>query len=66
MHACPFACLGSTAFRCFWLPDLENTAETHEHHGLSKSGKTDERVGQNYTTFLVRLDRKRIRIEGSC
>jgi hypothetical protein len=64
MHACPFACLGAPAICCFWFPDLKNATETHEHHGLGKSGITDERVGQNYTTFLVRLDRKRIRIEG--
>ncbi len=31
-----------------------------------KSGIADERVGQNDTTFLVRLDRKCIRIEGGC
>ena len=61
--ACPLARLGAAALGRRRLPDLEDTAETHEHHGLGKSGIGDEGIWQNDATFLVRLDRKCIRIQ---
>ena len=61
--ACPLARLGAAALGRGRLPDLEDAAETHEHHGLGKSGIGDEGIRQNDAAFLVRLDRKCIRIQ---
>jgi hypothetical protein len=66
MGPCPFARLGTPTLGGFRFPNLKDAAETHEHHGLAKSSIADEVIGQEYSTFLVGFDRKRIRIQGCC
>ena len=52
VRARPLARLGAAAFGRVRLPDLEDAAETHEHHGSVKSGMSYQDLGRTMRPSL--------------
>ncbi len=44
--------------------NLEDAAETHEHHGAGQPGMGDQRLGEHDPALLVRLHGESVRVQG--